>query len=309
MTCKCECGCGCDKEAVNTYVFTACVDEFMDAGLMFTVRDVYNITYLAGIHNEKYEDIYSDILNVIETALTSSNSYTISIINNIADASEYRSYLYRPADADPFEYPLANTAAFIKIMESVAAEISKIKNGVKEELPEKTESDEKEEIPETEELPEEDELLEEEEDDEEEELLEENEDDEEEELPEEDEDDDDYIETDNWSYLDTIESDESGRIIIPAKYIQKIKFDNSDSRTAYVESYYIDYEDSSEPVMEIALYEDILTPDKEVILTPNYSLRLATKRVFKNETTFKVYLDVVKNTLIVCSENYDIDKE
>ena len=73
--------------------------------------------------------------------------------------------------------------------------------------------------------------------------------------------------------------------------------------------YYIDYEDSSEPIMEIALYEDILTPDKEVILTPNYSLRLATKRVFKNETTFKVYLDVVKNTLIVCSENYDIDKE
>lgn len=296
MTCKC--GCECNKEAVNTShdVFTACVDEFMDAGLMFTVRDVYNITYLAGIHNEKYEDIYSDILNVIETALTSSNSYTISIINNIADASEYRSYLYRPADADPFEYPLANTAAFIKIMESVAAEISKIKNGMGEELPEKTESDEEEEIPETDELPEEEELLKEEEDDEE------------EELPEEEED-DDYIETDNWSYLDTIESDESGRIIIPAKYIQKIKFDNSDSRTAYVESYYIDYEDSSEPVMEIALYEDILTHDKEVILTPNYSLRLATKRVFKNETTFKIYLDVVKNTLVVCSENHDIDKE
>lgn len=296
MTCKCECGC--DKEAVKTShdVFTACVDEFMDAGLMFTARDVYNITYLAGIHNEKYEDIYSDILNVIETALTSSNSYTISIINNIADASEYRSYLYRPADADPFEYPLANTAAFINILENVAAEISNIKNGVEEELPEKTESDEEEELPETDELPEE------EEDDEEDELPEEEEDDEE-------EDEDDYIETDNWSYLDTIESDESGRIIIPAKYIQKIKFDNSDSRTAYVESYYIDYEDSSEPVMEIALYEDILNPDKEVILTPNYSLRLATKRVFKNETTFKVYLDVVKNTLIVCSENYDIDKE
>ena len=301
MTCKCECGC--DKKAANTShdVFTACVDEFMDAGLMFTARDVYNITYLAGIHNEKYEDIYSDILNVIETALTSSNSYTISIINNIADASEYRSYLYRPADADPFEYPLANTAAFINILENVAAEISNIKNGVEEELPEKTESDEEEELSETDELPEEEELLEENEDDEEEELPEEEEDDE--------EDDDDYIETDNWSYLDTIESDESGRIIIPAKYIQKIKFDNSDNRTAYVESYYIDYEDSSEPVMEIALYEDILTPDKEVILTPNYSLRLATKRVFKNETTFKVYLDVVKNTLIVCSENYDIDKE
>jgi hypothetical protein len=299
MTCKC--GCECYKEAANTShdVFTACVDEFMDAGLMFTARDVYNITYLAGIHNEKYEDIYSDILNVIETALTSSNSYTISIINNIADASEYRSYLYRPADADPFEYPLANTAAFINILENVAAEISNIKNGVEEELPEKTESDEEEELPETDELPEEEELLEE---NEEEELPEEDEDDEE-------EDEDDYIETDNWSYLDTIESDESGRIIIPAKYIQKIKFDNSDSRTAYVESYYIDYEDSSEPVMEIALYEDILTPDKEVILTPNYSLRLATKRVFKNETTFKVYLDVVKNTLIVCSENYDIDKE
>ena len=307
MTCKCECEC--NKEAVNTSdVFTACVDEFMDAGLMFTARDVYNITYLAGIHKEKYEDIYSDILNVIETALTSSNSYTISIINNIADASEYRSYLYRPADADPFEYPLANTAAFIKIMENVAAEISNIKNGVKEELPEKTESDEEEEIPETDEFPEEEELSETDEFPEEEELLEENEDDEEEELPEEEED-DDYIETDNWSYLDTIESDESGRIIIPAKYIQKIKFDNSDSRTAYVESYYIDYEDSSEPVMEIALYEYILTPDKEVILTPNYSLRLATKRVFKNETTFKVYLDVVKNTLVVCSENYDIDKE
>lgn len=296
MTCKC--GCECNKEAVNTShdVFTACVDEFMDAGLMFTVRDVYNITYLAGIHNEKYEDIYSDILNVIETALTSSNSYTISIINNIADASEYRSYLYRPADADPFEYPLANTAAFIKIMESVAAEISKIKNDMGEELSEKTESDEEEEIPETDELPEKEELLEEEEDDEE------------EEDPEED-DDDDYIETDNWSYLDTIKSDESGRIIIPAKYIHKIKFDNSDSRTAYVESYYIDYEDSSEPVMEIALYEDILNTDKEVILTPNYSLRLATKRVFKNETTFKIYLDVVKNTLVVCSENFDIDKE
>ena len=291
MTCKC--GCECNKEAVNTShdVFTACVDEFMDAGLMFTVRDVYNITYLAGIHNEKYEDIYSDILNVIETALTSSNSYIISIINNIADASEHRSYLYRPVDADPFEYPLANTAAFIKIMESVAAEISKIKNGMGEELPEKIESDEEDELPE------------------EEELLEEEEDDEKEERPEENEDDDDYIETDNWALLDTIESDAAGRIIIPAKYIQKIKFDNSNNRTAYVESYYIDYEDSSEPIMEIALYEDILNPDKEVILTPNYSLRLATKRVFKNETTFKVYLDVVKNTLIVCSENFDIDKE
>ena len=296
MTCKCGCECANlavtnddFKEFVRTNVKTLIANK-----VMFTARDVYNFTFFMGTHNHKFNEIKYTIIKIIEESILDT-SYVISVINNPADETEMCSLLYRDVKSDIAEYPLANLKSFFDIFDQMIKAEETSEDEDEEEVPEE------EELPETDELPEEEELLEKNEDDEEEELLEE------EEVPEED--DDDYIETDNWSYLDTIESDESGRIIIPAKYIQKIKFDNSDSRTAYVESYYIDYEDSSEPIMEIALYEDILNPDKEVILTPNYSLRLATKRVFKNETTFKVYLDVVKNTLIVCSENYDIDKE
>jgi hypothetical protein len=296
MTCKCGCECANlavtnddFKEFVRTNVKTLIANK-----VMFTARDVYNFTFFMGTHNHKFNDIKYTIIKIIEESILDT-SYVISVINNPADETEMCSLLYRDIESDIAEYPLANLKSFFDIFDQMIKA-------------EETSEDE-------EEVPEEEELLEENEDDEEEELPEEENDDEEEETSEEEEDEDLEeeeleLDDDNWVLLNedsVLTADGRGRLTIPKQFMDKINFEKSMDYNAYIEGYYIgDLEDKDaedEPIIEISLDKDVIdwdNPEAKIVRSnADGSLRVSTRKTFGTVHQFSVFLDIVRETLII----------
>ncbi len=294
MTCKCGCKCtdhAVTNDAVTEYVRTN-VNALIANKVMFTARDVYNLTFFMGAHNCKFNEIKDVIINIIEESIIGT-SYVISVINNPADETEMRSLLYRDIESDIAEYPLANFRSFFDILDQMI--------NPDEVVPDEEEVPEEDEYLEEDEDPEEDELDEEEEVPEEDEYLEEDEDPEEDELE---------LDDDNWVPLtedSVLTADSRGRLTIPKQFMDKINFKKSLDYNAYVEGYYIedlenkDAED--EPVIEISLKKDVIdwnSPEAKIVHSnADGSLRISTRKTFGTVHQFAVVMDIVRGTLII----------